>query len=91
MIVAHGERLTITASDLAEHSFEYRLKNLEARLDPAQFIRLSRSIIVNLTAISRIIRGPNGMYRVVLENGRELDMSRKQAVRLRRVVLAALV
>ncbi len=89
-ITAHAERLTITTSDRAEHSFEYRLKDLEARLDPAEFLRLSRSIIVNLTAISRIVRGPNGTNKVVLENGRELNMSRKQAVRLRRAVLAVL-
>jgi two-component system, LytTR family, response regulator len=84
MIVAHGERLTITTSELADYSFEYRLKNLEARLDPGEFLRLGRSIIINLASISRIIREPNGTYRVVLENGRELEMSRKQAVRRRR-------
>src|SRR5262245_50980149 len=90
MIVAHGERLTITTSDSAEYSLDYRLKNLEARLNPAEFLRLSRGTIVKLSAISRILRGSSGTNKVILENGQELNMSRIQAARLGRVLLAVL-
>jgi len=90
VIAAHGSRLTITTLDQSEHSFEYRLKNLEARLDPSEFLRLNRSVIVRLSIIARISKGRSGTNKVFLENGQQLIMSRKQAVRLRRVVLAVL-
>src|SRR6266404_4142347 len=44
-IVAEGERHTITTIDHHQHSLLYRLRDLEARLDPAVFIRLNRGAL----------------------------------------------
>ena len=85
-IAAEGERLVITTSDRGQHTILYGLKDLEARLDPGEFVRLNRSVIVSLNAVQRLIRARGGSSRVVLETGQELGMSRKQTVRLRRVL-----
>jgi two-component system LytT family response regulator len=85
-IVARGERLVITTVDQSEHSVLYRLKDLEAHLDPSQFVRLSRNTIVNVDVVSRIAPESSGTNRVTLDNGQEVRMSRNQAARLRRIL-----
>jgi DNA-binding LytR/AlgR family response regulator len=89
-IAADGSKLTIITRDHQQHSWEYRLKDLEARLDPAVFMRLNRGALVNVNAVSRVVGAAGGTSRVVLENGQELAMSRKQSQRLRRVLLRLL-
>jgi DNA-binding LytR/AlgR family response regulator len=89
-VAAHGERLIITTLDHHRHTMHYRLKDLEARLDPAEFIRLSRGTLANVNAVSRIVAGPSGTNRVILQNGDEVGMSRIQTQRLRHVLLRLL-
>lgn len=89
-IVAKGVRLTVTTVDHAQHSLLYRLRDLEARLDPSDFLRVSRGVIVNINAVSRIVSEASGTSRVVLKSGEEMRMSRNQTGRLRRVLLDAL-
>jgi two-component system LytT family response regulator len=52
------------------------IRNLEAVLSPALFVRISRSIIVNIDRIKAINSDLPGEWQVVLQNGRELQMSR---------------
>ncbi len=85
MITADRQRLIITTRDQQQHTILYRLKDLETRLDPAVFVRLSRSLIVNLNSITRIVNGPAGTSTALFENGRQVGMSRNQTGRLRRV------
>ena len=82
-IVAEGELLHLTTSRLERHTISYRLKDLEARLDPAKFIRLGRGVLANLDAIVRVTPLPGGMYSVRLQNGQQLDVSRIQSRLLR--------
>jgi DNA-binding LytR/AlgR family response regulator len=89
-IVAHGERLTITTRDHHRHTFACRLKDLEGLLDPAEFIRLGRGAIVNVNAVSRLVAGPNGTNKAIIDDGEELGMSRLQSRRLRHVLLRLL-
>lgn len=89
-IVANGETLTISTLDRQQHSFVYRLKDLEARLDPTEFIRLNRGALVNVNVVSRIVPGSAGTSRVVFVNGGELRMSRMQSKRFRRILLELL-
>jgi two-component system LytT family response regulator len=86
-IVAERERLIITTVGQRQYVIHYRLKDLETRLDPEQFVRLSRAALVNLGAVSRIVVRPNRTNTVVLESGQELSMSRIQARRLRKTLL----
>ena len=86
-IVADAERLTITTTGGKKYVINYRLKDLESRLDPEQFVRLSRAALVNLSAVSRIVVRQSGMNTVILENGQELSMSRLQSRHLRQTLL----
>ena len=82
-IVAEGELLHVTTASQERHTMTYRLKDLEARLDPARFIRLGRGIVANIDHIVRVTPLPGGMYSVRLKNGQELDVSRIQSRILR--------
>jgi len=82
-IVAEGELLHLTTSGQERYTITYRLKNLEARLDPVKFIRLGRGVLVNIDFIARVTPLTGGMYTVKLRNGQQLDVSRIQSRLLR--------
>ena len=86
-VVADAERLTITTTGGKQYVINYRLKDLESRLDPEHFVRLSRAALVNLSAVSRIVVRQSGLNTVILENGQELSMSRLQSRHLRQTLL----
>jgi two-component system LytT family response regulator len=54
---------------------------LAERLDPAKFLRISRSNIVRLDAVKEFQTWFHGDYRVVLKNGTELTWSRRYRAR----------
>jgi two-component system LytT family response regulator len=60
----------------ATHLLREKMNDLEGRLDPARFVRIHRSIIVNLDRIKEMHPHFNGDYIVVLDNGKQLRMSR---------------
>lgn len=64
------------------HLLREKMNELEARLDPARFVRIHRSIIVNLERIKEMHPHFNGDYIVVLEDGRKLRLSRTRRERL---------
>jgi two-component system LytT family response regulator len=82
-IVAEGELLHLTSARQERYTITYRLKDLEARLDPARFIRIGRGALVNIDHIVRVTPMPGGLYTVRLHNGQELDVSRIQSRLLR--------
>jgi two-component system LytT family response regulator len=82
-IVAEGELLHITTVRMERHTITYRLKDLEARLDPAKFMRLGRGVLANIDTIVRVTPMPGGFYTVRLQNGQELGVSRGQSRILR--------
>jgi DNA-binding LytR/AlgR family response regulator len=82
-IVADGELLHITALPNKKFVINHRLKDLEARLAPDKFVRLSRGAIVNLEMVAKISQLPGGTYAVRLENGQEIQSSRLQSRILR--------
>lgn len=86
-IVADGELLHLTAANGERHTISYRLKDLEARLDPTRFIRLSRGAIVNLDVVQRVSPMPGGTYVVTLANRQQIPVSRSRARALRDVLL----
>ena len=65
------------------HLVGVRLRDFEARLDPACFMRIHRSHIVNLTHITAIERHDSTRLKVVLESGTEIIASRAGSKRLR--------
>ena len=54
------------------------LNELEERLDPAVFFRISRGAIVNLNAIAEVLPMIGGVADVVLSNGTRLEVSRRR-------------
>jgi len=82
-IVAEGELLHISTLRSEQHTISYRLKDLEARLDPARFVRLGRGTLVNIDAVNRIVPMPGGTFVVYLNNEQELKVSRLQSRILR--------
>lgn len=82
-IVADGELLIITAADGEKHVINFRLKDLESRLDDSRFVRLSRGAIVNIDSIKQASPLPGGTYLIRLKNGQEIASSRLQSKLLR--------
>lgn len=82
-IIADGELLHVTTDRNEKHILNYRLKDLEARLDPTMFLRLGRGTLANVEMISRISPMPGGTYLVTLTNQQQLNVSRVQSRVLR--------
>jgi two-component system, LytTR family, response regulator len=59
------------------------LNSLESRLNEKQFFRASRKHMINLSYVSAIEPWFNGGLNVRLKDGKEIEISRRQAVRLK--------
>jgi two-component system LytT family response regulator len=75
-VVADGELLHVTTRSNERYTITYRLKDLEPRLDPAQFVRISRGTILNVPAIVKITQMPGGSYQVTMHGGVQHQVSR---------------
>jgi two-component system, LytTR family, response regulator len=60
------------------HDVRETLTSLEAKLDPANFLRIHRSAIVNVQFVKEVQPWFHGYHLVLLEDGRRLRMSRYQ-------------
>jgi two-component system LytT family response regulator len=54
------------------------LNDLESRLDPRQFFRVSRAAIVNLDAIRELVPAAGGQGEVALRDGTRVEISRRR-------------
>lgn len=82
-VQAEGELLHLTTLRNDRHTISFRLKDLEERLDPGHFIRLSRGELANIETISSVTLMPGGTCMVALRNGQKLVASRIQSRILR--------
>ena len=62
------------------------LNALEEQLDPAMFFRAGRKEIINLKWIEKLDLGVGGGLTVTLRSGRTVEMSRRQAAKLREIL-----
>ena len=60
------------------HLIRERMKTLEKRLDPDQFFRIHRSVIVRLERIESLFHKAGGKYAVQLKDGTHLKLSRSR-------------
>ncbi len=60
----------------ARHMLHVPITTLEASLDPGMFLRIHRSLIVNVRHVHELETGPHGEYIVVLQGGTRLQSSR---------------
>ncbi|MGH9823684.1 MAG: LytR/AlgR family response regulator transcription factor [Blastocatellia bacterium] len=86
-IVAEAELLHIMTIGNEKHTINYRLRDLELKLDPARFLRLGRGVLVNVDMVVKVLPMPGGTYVVQLNNEQELKVSRLQSRILREHLL----
>ena len=60
------------------HLLREKMHDLETQLNPERFVRIHRSVIVNLDRIKELHPHFNGDYIVVLDNGVQLKLSRSR-------------
>ena len=59
------------------HTIRGTLESLARQLDPDQFVRISRSELVNLDRVKEMQPWFHGERRIVLKDGRELTWTRR--------------
>jgi two-component system, LytTR family, response regulator len=70
--------LTRLVADNGQYWMDPTLNDLEQRLDPARFFRVSRAALVNLNAVSEVIPMGASSGEVLLKNGQRLEVSRRR-------------
>jgi two-component system LytT family response regulator len=68
----------------ARHLLHVPIATLEASLDPEMFLRIHRSMIVNVKQVQELETGPHGEYIVVLKGGTRLQSSRSYHEKIKR-------
>jgi two-component system LytT family response regulator len=86
-IEAEDEGVRVTTAANERFSVNVRLKDLEARLDPARFLRISRSTICNGDLLVRVSTLPGGLLQLTMANGLRLTASRIRSRQLRDLLL----
>ena len=67
-----------------EHPMIYRsLNQIEERLTVKNFFRANRQQIINLDHIEKVVPWFNGKLKVMLKNGSEVEISRRQSLKFR--------
>jgi two-component system LytT family response regulator len=64
------------------------LASLEHRLDPGQFVRVHRSAVVRIDRVRELRAADVGDLTVVLDNGTQIAVSRRQRARVREILTA---
>jgi two-component system LytT family response regulator len=70
--------LTRLVADGAHYWMDPALNELEARLVPGRFFRISRAALINLNAVGEVYPMPGGSGEVLLKNGARLEVSRRR-------------
>jgi len=70
--------LTRLVADNGQYWMDPSLNELEQRLDPARFFRISRAALINLNAVTEVVPVTGGSGEVVLKNGHRLEVSRRR-------------
>jgi two-component system LytT family response regulator len=84
-IEAAGNYLRLhVGSDM--HLLRDTMNNLEARLHPDKFLRIHRSTMVNLERVKELQPWFHGDYKVILQDGTELTLSRSYRPKLRNLL-----
>jgi two-component system, LytTR family, response regulator len=66
-----------------EHLKTQRISELEAQLDPARFVRVHRSFIINLAALQGLEKTDSDAHVARMKNGKRIPVSRSGYERLR--------
>jgi len=72
------------------HVVRMTMKNLETTLDPTVFVRIHRSLIVNIERVRELRPLPHGDYTVILKNAQQLTLTRSYRDRVQKLLQAQL-
>jgi two-component system LytT family response regulator len=70
--------LTRLVAEAGQYWMEPSLNELDERLNPGHFFRVSRAAVINLNAVAEISPLPGGAGEVLLKNGQRLEVSRRR-------------
>ena len=70
--------LTRLVADKGEYWMDPTLNDLERRLDPTRFFRISRAALINLNAVTEVIPLTGGSAEALLKNGQRLEVARRR-------------
>jgi two-component system LytT family response regulator len=76
----------VLAAGAKRYRKQHTLAQLETQLDPARFVRVHRSFMINVERIARIEPYAKDSWQVFLSDGRHVPMSRSGYQRLRAVL-----
>ncbi len=80
------DRTTVVHTRDKAYTLTTSLDALEKKLPPAQFVRISRSILINMNEIREIVLWFSNRYKIVLSNGREVVSSRERSRQLKQLL-----
>lgn len=75
----------VAHTDQARHLLHLSLSRLESRLDPARFLRVHRTHIVNLEQVREFKTDVRGNLEAVMLNGTRVPVSRSRAQEIRKL------
>lgn len=84
MYASAGKVFAVT--EKGEYTLRLRLYELEARLDPRQFVRISNSEIINLKQVSHFDLRFTGTICVQLSNGTTTYVSRRYVSKIKKIL-----
>ena len=76
LIEAFGHNIEIHAGEGHYRSSD-SLTRLESRLDPKSFLRISNSVIINVSKVKKILPTLSMKFVLTMENGTRVDVTRK--------------
>jgi two-component system LytT family response regulator len=68
------------------HVVRGRMKDMERRLDPSTFVRIHKSVIVNVDRVKELEAWSHGEYTVTLRDGQRLRSGRVFSDRLKALI-----
>jgi len=63
-----------------------KMKDMERRLDPSTFVRIHKSVIVNVDRLKELEASSHGEYTVILRDGKRLRSGRVYGGRLKALI-----
>jgi len=82
---SEGSSTRLVAED-GEYWMDPTLNELDQRLAPLRFFRVSRAALVNLNAVTEVIPLTGGSGEVLLKNGQKLEVARRRFRELLQVI-----
>lgn len=78
LFFASEDGVTRLVAENGQYWMDPTLNELEQRLDPTRFFRISRASLINMNAISEVHPVCGGSGEVLLKNGQHLEVSRRR-------------